>query len=160
MCFMDPNLFLEGGRETISLLGAIVKVAKIDSIAKERLAVINNAGVELPSLQLASDPVNFAQQIVAEFKRFCVSERRIEYHPMLKLIEYLRTTETQFRLYNFDDQELDLFDQLLDKGHENLKALAARRSVGKVEDARECGIGTGTLIRSDLLLTCDHIIAK
>jgi hypothetical protein len=157
---MNPNLFLENGRETIGLLGALVKVATINSEPNDRLSVMNNAGVNLPSLKLTSDAVNFAQQIVAEFKRFCVSEKQIEYHPMLRVIEYLRTTDTQFHLYKFDDQEQDLFEHLLNKGDENLKALAARRSVGRVEDATECGIGTGTLIKNDLLLTCNHIISK
>lgn len=157
---MNPNLFLEDGRETIGLLAVFVKTAKTNSTAKERLALMDNAGVDLPNLQLASDPVNFANQLVAESKRFCVSERRIDYHPMLQLIEHLRAAEKQFAPYNFDDQELELFDRLLDRGRENLKALAARRCVGRIEDARECGIGTGTLIKGNLLLTCNHIIGK
>lgn len=157
---MNPNLFLEDGRETIGLLAVFVKMAKTNSTAKERLALMGNAGVDLPNLQLASDPVNFGTQMVAEFKQFCVSERRIEYHPMLRLIEYLSATEKQFAPHNFDDQELELLNHLLDKGNENLKALAARRCVGRIEDPMECAIGTGTLIKDDLLLTCNHIIGK
>lgn len=157
---MNPNLFLENGRETIGLQGAFIKVAKIGSEARDRIAVLNNAGIDIPSLKMNSDPVSFSQQLVAEFKQFCVSERSIEYHPMLRLIEYLQTTDMQFGLYRFDDQELDLFKGLLDKGKENLKALAARRCVGRIEDATESGIGTGILIKSDLLLTCNHIVSK
>jgi hypothetical protein len=158
--FMNPELFLENGRETIGLLGLLVKVATINSEPLDRLSMIKNAGVDLPSLKLTSDSVNFAQQLVAEFKRFCVSEQRIDYHPMLRLIEYLRTMDEQFHLFNFDDQERGLFENLMNKGNENLKALIARRSIGRVEDAMEYGIGTGTLIKNNLILTCNHIISK
>jgi hypothetical protein len=129
--FMNPELFLENGREAIGLLGLLVKVATINSESIDRLSMIKNAGVDLPSLKLTSDSVNFAQQLVAQFKRFCVSEQRVDYHPMLGRIEYLRTMDEQFHLFNFDDQERGLFEDLMNRGNENLKALAARRSIGR-----------------------------
>lgn len=157
---MNPNLFLETQDDSNALLGAFVKVGMKDLDASARRETLENAGVELPAVQLDGNAVAFARRLVAAFKVFCVSERRPDYHPMLALVEHLALTDEQFALYNFDDEDRALFVRLLERGRENLKALGVRRSVGMIEDAQGKGIGTGTLVADGTLLTCRHVFDK
>jgi S1-C subfamily serine protease len=156
---MNPNEFLNQ-REAQGLVSILIKFAGRNSSPADRQSVFKIAGIALPGLSLFTDPMNFALQLAAEFKDFCVSEQNVEYHPMLRFIEYVSEIETQYKLYNFDDDELTLLTEILTKGRENLIAIATRRSIGKIEDERGEGIGTGVLIKNDLLLTCNHVFTK
>jgi hypothetical protein len=120
---------------------------------------LEGAGVDialLANLRLDTQPNRFAQALVAAFKNYRVSSQRWDYHPMVSLLQYLLAVPP----YELADQDAALFTQLVERGEENCKALAARSAVGRIESPKGTGIGTGVLIGKNLLLTCDHIFSK
>jgi V8-like Glu-specific endopeptidase len=57
-------------------------------------------------------------------------------------------------------QDAALLQNLIDQTRDRAAALLAHRSVGRVEDALEQGIGTGAVIAQRTLLVCGHVISK
>lgn len=156
---MNPELFLEQ-TDIVPLTLALNQFALRVNDASDRQEVLESAGIDialLSNLKLGATSTKFAPALVAEFKRYRISNQRSDYHPMVSLLKYLCDLAP---IYGLADQDVALFSRLAEQGQENLKALAARSTVGRIESPKGQGIGTGTLIRKNLLLTCDHIFSK
>jgi hypothetical protein len=155
---MNPELFLEQ-KDVVPLNRALNQFAIKVNVASDRQDILEGAGVDialLANLRLDTQPNRFAQALVAAFKNYRVSSQRWDYHPMVSLLQYLLAVPP----YELADQDAALFTQLVERGEENCKALAARSAVGRIESPKGTGIGTGVLIGKSLLLTCDHIFSK
>lgn len=156
---MNPELFLEQ-KDVVPLTLALNQFALRVNVASDRQEFLDSAGVDnalLSNLRLDTQPNRFAQALVAAFKSYRISNQRLDYHPMVSLLKYLCDLAP---IYELADQDVALFSRLAEQGQENLKALAARTAVGRIESPKGQGIGTGVLIGKNLLLTCDHIFSK
>lgn len=156
---MNPELFLEQ-KDVVPLIQALNQFAIKINDASERQEVLESAGIDiaLPSnLKLGATSTKFAQALVAAFKSYPISNQRLDYHPMVNLLKHLCDLAP---IYGLADQDVALFTRLAEQGQENLKALAARSTVGRIESPKGQEIGTGVLIGKSLLLTCDHIFSK
>lgn len=156
---MNPELFLEQ-RDVVSLTLALNQFAIKVNEASDRQEVLESAGIDiafLSNLKLSATSNKFATALVAEFQRYRISNQRLDYHPMVSLLKYLCDLAP---IYGLADQDVALFNRLSEQGQENLKALAARSTVGRIESPKGQGIGTGVLIGKSLLLTCNHIFSK
>jgi len=156
---MNPELFLEQ-KDVVPLTLALNQFALRVNVASDRQEFLDSAGVDnalLSNLRLDTQPNRFAQALVAAFKSYRISNQRLDYHPMVSLLKHLCDLAP---LYGLADQDVALFTRLAEQGQENLKTLAARSAVGRIESPKGQGIGTGTLIGKNLLLTCDHIFSK
>ncbi|MEP0872941.1 serine protease [Trichocoleus desertorum AS-A10] len=156
---MNSEVFLE--REaTVHLTKALIPIFVRVNSASDRHALLLNAEIHsafIANLNLNAQPNMLVQNIVAGFKRFQVSGDRPDYHPMINLLTYL----TDFAdSYELSAQDLIFFNQLFEQGHNNFNASRARKAVGRIESPIGTGIGTGSLVAKDLLLTCNHIFSK
>jgi len=156
---MNPELFLEDRDGSLLTLALNQFAIKIND-ANDRQEVLESAGIDialLSNLKLGATSTKFALALVAAFKRYSVSNQRLDYHPMVSLLKHLCALAP---IYGLTDQDVALFTRLTEQGQENLKALAARSAVGRIESPQGTAIGTGVLIGKNLLLTCDHIFSK
>jgi hypothetical protein len=156
---MNPESFLEQ-RDVVPLTLALNQFALRVNVASDRQEFLDSAGVDnalLSNLRLDTQPNRFAQALVAAFKSYPISNQRLDYHPMVSLLKHLCDLAP---IYGLTDQDVALFTRLTEQGQENLKALAARSAVGRIESPQGTAIGTGVLIGKNLLLTCDHIFNK
>ncbi|MBH8577513.1 trypsin-like peptidase domain-containing protein [Nostocaceae cyanobacterium CENA369] len=156
---MNPEIFLEQ-QDVTALIMALNHFALRVNVASDRQNFLESAGIDsafLSNLKWDTQPISFANELVAKFKQYQISSQSLESHPMVKLLKHL----SNFALiYNFQDQDVELFNQLVEKGQENFKALAASNTVGRIEFPIGKPIGTGVLITNNLLLTCNHIFSK
>jgi hypothetical protein len=156
---MNPEVFLDQ-KDVTPLILALNQFALRVNVASDRQEFLESAGVDnalLSNLRLDTQPNRFAQALVAAFKSYHISNQRLDYHPMVSLLKYLCDLAP---IYGLADPDVALFTRLAEQGQENLKALAARSAVGRIESPKGTGIGTGVLIGKSLLLTCDHIFSK
>ena len=124
-----------------------------------RLNLLENAEFErvlIAKLKPELPPNKFANELVAEFRRYRLDRRRLNYHPMVNLLKHLCDSA---EIYSLSDEE-DLFRHLVEQGENNLKALGVRSCVGRIESPKGTGIGTGVLVGKNLLLTCYHVFSK
>lgn len=157
---MNPELFLEQKDDVVRLTLALNQFAIKVNEASERQEVLESAGIDiafLSNLKLSATSNKFAPALVAAFKSYRISNQRLDYHPMVSLLKHLCDLAP---IYGLAAQDVALFNRLSEQGQENFKALAARSAVGRIESPKGTGIGTGVLIRKNLLLTCDHIFSK
>lgn len=156
---MNPELFLKQ-IDVAPLTLALNQFALKVNVASDRQEFLESAGVNnalLSNLKFDTQPNRFAQALVAAFKSYRISNQCLDYHPMVSLLKYLCDLAP---IYGLADQDVALFTRLAEQGQENLKALAARSAVCRIESPKGQGIGTGVLIGKSLLLTCDHIFSK
>ncbi|MBD2120295.1 trypsin-like peptidase domain-containing protein [Trichocoleus sp. FACHB-262] len=156
---MNPELFL-AKKDVVPLTLALNAFALRVNDAIDRRRVLESAGIDialLSNLKLGATSNIFAPALVAEFQRYCISNQHLDYHPLVSLLKHLCDLAP---IYGLADQDIVLFTRLAEQGQENLKALAARSAVGRIESPEGQGIGTGVLIGKNLLLTCDHIFSK
>ena len=156
---MNPESFLLQ-TEVTSLILALNLFAIRVNVASDRQEVLENAGIDMAfisNLRQDTKPNIFAQALVAAFKTYCVSNQRLEYHPMVRFLKHLCELAP---IYQLADKDVALFTRLVERGEENLKALTARSTVGRIESPKGTGIGTSVLIGKKILLTCDHIFTK
>lgn len=157
---MNPEIFLLQ-TEVTSLILALNLFAIRVNVASDRQEVLENAGIDMAfisNLRQDTKPNIFAQALVAAFKTYCVSNQRLDYHPMVRFLKHLY--ELAPIIYQLADEDVALFTRLVERGEENLKALTARSTVGRIESPKGTGIGTCVLIGKKILLTCDHIFTK
>ncbi|MEH1883261.1 trypsin-like peptidase domain-containing protein [Nostoc sp.] len=157
---MKPEIFLEPN-DVVYLEESLEKffATRFDNVSSRR-SVFSSSGVEdsfIRPLIFISNPVEFSNRVVAKFKDYKVSNQRIDHHPMLKLLQYLLNRKESYEL---EDQDIELFTKLVERGRENLNALKARNTVCRIESPKGTGIGTGVLVGKNLLLTCNHIFSK
>lgn len=156
---MNPEIFLEQ-KDVSPLIFALNQFALKVSVASDRYNVLESAALDsalLSNLKFDTQSNTFAPALVSAFRSYSISNQRLNYHPMVKLLEYLRDLAP---IYGLNDQSVELFTRLVEKGNENFKALATRSAVGRIESPIGNAIGTGVLIRNNLLLTCNHIFSK
>ncbi|MDZ8186521.1 MAG: trypsin-like peptidase domain-containing protein [Nostoc sp. ChiSLP02] len=158
---MRPELFLMQ-QDVIPLIESLITFAIMFGNASDRLTVLQNANIDkafLSSLNLSDEPRKFAQQLVSRFRTYRVSNNKLDYHPMIKLLTHLCEIAPN---YNELINDVPLFSRLAQQGQENLKALVARNSVASIimDSPKGSHIGTGVLIRKSWLLTCNHIFSK
>lgn len=154
---MNPELFIEQS-ERVPLSQVLMKFATEVNVASDRQDTLKVAGIDdvfLSGLRCDTKPFIFAQSLVgaiAKWKQW--DYRQWDYHPMVRLLEYLRDSAP---FYGLAPQDVALFGKLVERGKENLKALAARNAVGRIESPQQQAIGTGVLVGKDVLLTCYHV---
>lgn len=157
---MKPEIFLEQN-DVVYLEDSLEKffATRFDNASSWR-SVFSSSGVEdsfIRPLIFISNPVEFSNRVVAKFKDYKVSNQRIDHHPMVKMLQYLLNRKESYEL---EDQDIELFTKLAERGRENLNALKARNTVCRIESPKGTGIGTGVLVGKNLLLTCNHIFSK
>ncbi len=156
---INPEKFLEQ-KEVIPLILALNQWAIKVNVASDRQEFLENADIDtafLSNLKLDTKPNIFAQALVAAFKTYRVSNQRLDYHPMVRFLKHLCDLAP---IYQLVDEDVAFVTRLVERGEENLKALTARCTVGRIESPKGTGIGTGVLIAQKMLLTCDHILSK
>ncbi|MEH2303248.1 MAG: trypsin-like peptidase domain-containing protein [Nostoc sp.] len=156
--FMNPEIFLEQ-RDVTPLIMALNNFAIKVNVASDRQNFLESAGIEpafLSNLKCDVQPNIFAQALVSGFKNHQIYNN-FNYHPLVNLLESLRDLAP---IYGFRNQDVELFNRLAEKGQENLRALIARQTVGRIESPIGNAIGTGVLITKNFLLTCHHIFSK
>lgn len=102
-------------------------------------------------------PSDLTRLILAKLKKYKISAQRLDYHPLINLLEYFLKRQD---IYQLEDQDIYLFNKLVERGQENFKVLKARRGVGRIESPKGTGIATGVIIGRNLLLTCNHVFSK
>jgi len=156
---MNPESFLEQ-QDVVPLTLALNRWAQQVNVVSDRQEVLQSAGVDdtvLSNLRIDTKPNIFATTLVAAFKKYLISSQPGNYHPMVSLLQYLSELAP---LYGLPEEDVALFSRLVTRGQENLKALAVRSAVARIESPQGIGIGTGVLIGTDLLLTCNHVFSK
>ncbi len=151
---MNPEIFINQP-EIRHLSKTLLKFAtKVQ--ATERQDVLSLVDPDfLVGLNFNATPISFANSLLAKFKEYKVSAQILQ-HPMVDFFDFL--LETDATQYGFEDQDINLCRQLVKRGQENLKILGTRHAVCRIESPKNNGIGTGTLVGEDLLLTCRHVI--
>lgn len=153
---MDPDVFI--AQENVHLLVQALTTLALDvNAAEDRKGLLANAGIPFnwrSKLTFTESAYLFANQLVAHFRDFRVSEEQPTYHPMISLLEYLLHT------YTLEEQDKDLFTKLIKQGQENFGGLVARRTVGRIESPPGTALATGVLIDKQYLLTCDHVFER
>jgi hypothetical protein len=155
---MKPEVFLEQ-KDVLPLVKALVKVL-MNIPSNDYQSVLESAGIHsalIGRLRLNSPPNILAQTLVAEFKKYRIHNKQLDYHPMINLLDYFCGIA---EIYSLSEQDIILFQQLVEKGQENFKALKACNAVGRIESPLGNGIGTGVLVGNNLLLTCNHVFSK
>ncbi len=156
---MEPEVFLEQ-RDVVPLTKAMIMVLMKINTASDRQSVFESAGLHpgfLGNLKLDTQPNILAQTLIAEFKRYRLDSKHLDYHPMISLLSYISNLP---EIYILPDQDVILFKRLVEQGQENFQALIARSAVGRIESPSGTGIGTGVLVGKNLLLTCHHVFSK
>ncbi len=156
---MEPEVFLEQ-RDVVPLTRAMITVLMKVNTASDRQSIFESAGLHpgfLGNLKLDTQPNILAQTLIAEFKRYRLDSRHLNYHPMISLLSYISNLA---EIYALSDQDAILFQRLVEQGQENFNALKARSAVGRIESPVGTGIGTGVLVGKNLLLTCHHVFTK
>src|SRR5258708_968378 len=145
---MEPESFVED-QEVDPLMGGLQKFAMRVATANDRQAVLSVAGIEpstMSTLRLDVEPFSFAQQLVSLFKSYQVSRQRPDYHPMVRLLDYLGKWSEN---YGLGDEEIALFTKLVERGKANLQVLArSTRQPGIPPGTSVDGIAAGTVALS------------
>ncbi|QTA82865.1 Trypsin-like peptidase domain-containing protein [Desulfonema limicola] len=154
---MNPEEFIniDDNREIMPVLK---KFASAHLSPRERRDALENAGIEssfLDKLKYDLPADSFVLNLLAKIRDFRVSESRLDYHPLMRLLDFMEMFKD---IYSLDDREKHVCKMFISRGQENFRILKARSAVVRIESPCETGIGTGVLIRNGLLLTCFHVL--
>jgi hypothetical protein len=155
---VNPERILEHQPDIHALVDAMLNFGNRMLVPDQRQQTLVTARVNLHSIKYHSDPFSFAQELVAAFIERPVPERGAQDHPMVRLLEYFLDSGPD--RFGLTDHDTAVLQYLIAGAHDRAGALKARRSVGRLEDAKGRGIGTGVVIGPDLLLTCQHVFSK
>jgi len=158
---MNPDVFLEQ-KDVSPLIAALTRWSQQVIIASDRQDVLNNSGIHqalLNQIKFDNKAPLFANNLVAELKKYSFSYQKADYHPLVNLLQHL-CDRAQSEIDELPEEDIALFGKLLEEGKDKLNALASRHAVGRIESPKGTGIGTGVLIKPDLLLTCNHVFTK
>ncbi len=158
---MNLESFLDQ-KDVLPLLGSLTRWSKRVNTVEDRHNILESANIHdalFNHLRFDTNAQQFANALIAEFKKYPFSFQKPNYHPMVNLLKHLCDC-TSAGIDELPDQDFELFQQLVDRGQNKLKALAARNAVGCIESPKKKGIGTGVLVGKDLLLTCNHVFTK
>src|SRR5579859_7002363 len=123
---MYPNVFLLQ-EDVPPLVQALSSFALDIDSTHARKDILINAGVHSSfrsKLTFEASPMLFANNLVAQFREYRISQQQPMYHPMVSLLEYL------VQAFEFEDQDNKLFRRLAGQGLDTLMGLNASRSVG------------------------------
>ncbi|MFN6569962.1 TIR domain-containing protein [Dendronalium sp. ChiSLP03b] len=138
---METEVFLEQ-KDAAPLTRAMIQVLIQNNTASDRYSLLSNAGIDsalIGNLRLDSQPNVLAQALVAEFRRYRVDSRRLDYHPMVNLLAHL----CEFaEIYRLSDEDFTLFSRLVREGQENFKALKNPRTVESTQDTDTVSVQT------------------
>src|SRR5438270_10255926 len=116
---MNPETFLAQD-DVHSLVQALITFAfEVDSAVDRKEALVN-AGLHFAfrsKLTYATSPQRFANQLVAHFREYRVSNQQPAYHPMISFLDYLLKTR------DLEDRDRELFKRLVKQGLENFDGL-------------------------------------
>ncbi len=157
--FMNPEEFLSQ-QYTQSLISVLNGLALRFTEPTERRNFLQNSDISIDfisKIEFGKSSIVFAQSLTSEFKNYQISNNRLNYHPLVSLLEYFCGLSD---IYGFRDQDVQLFKQLIEKGQENFNVLAARTNIARIESPQGKPIGTGVMIANNILLTCKHIFTK
>jgi hypothetical protein len=156
---MNPEIFINQD-DVPNLFRVLIKFSNNNPLAHQRRQHLINAGIHdafLNQLVFESDSSNFAADLLAKFRKFRVSARQPDYHPMVAFLQYLLLAPN---LHDLDDQKIIICKKLEAYGGENLKAIKAGSAVGRIESPCDHGVGTGVYVGRNLLLTCRHVFKE
>jgi hypothetical protein len=154
---MNPEQVLDEPRDRYALERVMRAFAAKKPTAEERHAALVNAGLEWLNVQAGSTIASFGTQLAAQLIARPVPPRNAETHALPLLLNYLLADPEQN--VTSDDDDVKFLTSLLARFLDRSRAVAARQSVGKIEDAGTAGFGTGILVDQGLL-TCNHILTK
>jgi hypothetical protein len=155
---VNPERVLEEPADRTALLKALVVLAGQVPTAAGRQALLTNAGVALPTLNTSDDPLSFASALVAQLRGRALTDQGADQHPLVRLLGSLLDLGPDS--FGLNAEHAALFERLVAQARDQAGALRVRRSVGKIEDARGNGIGTGVVVAPGLLLTSAHLFTK
>jgi hypothetical protein len=155
---MNPEQTLETANDRFNLERLMQAFAAQKPAAEERRAALTTAGLGALHIPLGANASSFGTELAAELMARPVPARHGENHPLCLLLSYLLANPEQNGIFTEDDVAFlrTLVEQTLDRS----RAVAARQSVGMIEDEAMTGFGTGVLVGAGLLLTCNHIFTK
>jgi S1-C subfamily serine protease len=156
---MNPERFLEQ-EDIFTLESSLEKVFSSIDTTSSLKSIFTTSGIKNPfinKINFNSNIVEITNIVVAKFRDFKISDRQLDYHPLINLLQYLLKRQESYEL---EDEDIELFNRLVEKGEQNFKALKARKSIVRIESPIGNAIGTGVLIANNLLLTCYHIFTK
>ncbi len=158
---MNLKTFTDNQDEKSKLIRVLKNFATQVQKGQARRAIMISAEVEekvYGRISLADDPTALAFSIFAHFKDYRVDQEYNYYYPMRRLLKCL----LNYCEWNQDQEKF--IEYIIAKGQQKLKALTLRQAIGRIESTPEPkpenGIGTGILIDSNFLLTCNHIFTK
>ncbi|MFH7025571.1 MAG: trypsin-like peptidase domain-containing protein [Heteroscytonema crispum UTEX LB 1556] len=157
---MNPEVFLEQD-DVVHLEDSLEKLfsIKFDNPTNRR-SLFTTSGIDdsfMRNINLNGNPVEVTNIVVGKFKDYKVYNQRLDYHPMVKLLQYLLKRK---KSYELEDQDIELFTKLTERGQENFQALTTRNAVCRIESPIGNAIGTGVILKNNFLLTCNHIFSK
>jgi S1-C subfamily serine protease len=155
---MNPERALEDRETRLALLRALTRFATSVGSGADRRDALTTAGLAFPTLRYDSDAFSFATSLTALLGERPLAADDVTGHPLPQLLGFVLAIGPEHYGLNTDDVELCA--RLIAQCDDRLGALRARRSVGKVENERQQGLGTGVLVGPALLLTCHHILTK
>lgn len=156
---MNPEIFLEQ-EDIFTLESSLEKVFSSIDTTSSLKSIFTASGIKNPfinKINFNSNIVEITNIVVAKFRDFKISDRQLDYHPLINLLKYLLKRQESYEL---EDEDIELFNRLVEKGEENFEALKARKSIVRIESPIGNAIGTGVFIANNLLLTCNHIFTK
>ena len=155
---MDPEKYLRQ-YETARLMRVVSWFANeyLDAgVRRDFLALCEIDNSFLNGLNCAKSPAMFATALAAAFKKFQVSEKKPEYHPMPFFLSGIADLPRPSAL---DDADLAFSEAIVARARENARALKARSAVCRIESPPEHPLGTGVYLSGGMLLTCGHVLS-
>jgi len=151
---LDPEQFIPDESRD-QLLDALTRFADRVSQGSDRQAILQVArihdGFVREMAPYDSPSPMFASKLLVKLDNYQSSDQNPRYHPLVGLLQRLPQS------YDCPMRDQEQFQRLVQWAEENLKLLAIRRAVGRIESPQGTGIGTGTLIGPNTVLTCQHI---
>ncbi|WP_448275107.1 hypothetical protein [Nostoc sp. DSM 114160] len=118
---MNPEIFLEQG-EVVNLEDRLENLfaMKLDNAVNKR-SIFITSGIDdsfIRTINFNSSPVEITNIVVAKFKNYKVSNQRVDYHPLINLLQYLLNRKESYEL---EDQDIKLFTKLAERGSGKLQ---------------------------------------
>ncbi len=125
---MDPEIFIPE-EDVRGLLQALLRFAQKFITPRDRQNILTASGAychSMTGLDFNGAPLMFANELLAAFQSYSISDQRLDYHPMVSFLKHVLGAG---REYGFNDQDIALCKALVEKGKKNFKELPARSVV-------------------------------
>lgn len=154
---IESFLFLETEEEVDTLVAALYHF-----VASYNLDILKNClilkNVDITGIKFENE--DCIPLVVARLEESEVSYKSpyyVPYHPLVSLLKLLIEVYGE----NIDYDDVQFFEKLIIRGEGYLNAIAAYRSVGRIESPQNKPFGTGVLVKEDGkygVLTCYHVL--